>query len=78
MQWKYIKPYFPWAVTAALFMLGEVLMDLFQPNLMRRIVDDGVLGIAQGIGDLGLILRLGALMIGLVFLGGCPVRRPLR
>ena len=70
MLWKYLKPYFPWAVTAALFMLGEVLMDLLQPNLMRRIVDDGVLGISQGNGDLGLILRLGALMIGLVFLGG--------
>ncbi|MBR6470719.1 MAG: ABC transporter ATP-binding protein [Victivallales bacterium] len=70
MSWKYIKPYFPWAVTAALFMLGEVLMDLLQPSLMRHIVDDGVLGITQGNGDLGLILRMGALMIGLVLLGG--------
>ena len=40
---------------AALFMLGEVLMDLLQPNLMRRIVDEGVLGIGENADALGLM-----------------------
>ena len=46
-------------------------MDLIQPGLMRRIVDEGVLGINNdGIGDMHLILVLGFTMIGLVILGG--------
>lgn len=46
-------------------------MDLFQPSIMSRIVDDGVLGVSTGgIGDTGLILRLGLAMIGLVLFGG--------
>ncbi|MFR8261401.1 ABC transporter ATP-binding protein [Frisingicoccus sp.] len=52
-------------------MLGEVSMDLIQPGLMRRIVDEGVLGMNNnGTGDLHLILVLGFTMIGLVILGG--------
>ena len=70
-MWKYIKRYLHFAVLAALFMMGEVSMDLIQPGLMRRIVDEGVLGINNdGIGDMHLILVLGFTMIGLVILGG--------
>lgn len=70
-MWKYIKRYFHLAVIAALFMIGEVLMDLIQPGLMSRIVDDGVLGINNnGIGKPHLILTLGLTMIGLVIFGG--------
>ncbi|MBO4620538.1 MAG: ABC transporter ATP-binding protein [Victivallales bacterium] len=69
-MWRYLKSYAHWAVIAALFMLGEVLMDLLQPSLMRRIVDDGVMAAGENADALGLILRLGALMLGLVFLGG--------
>ena len=29
-------------------MVGEVLMDLIQPGIMSRIVDDGVLGMNNG------------------------------
>lgn len=59
-MWKYIKRYLHFAVLAALFMMGEVSMDLIQPGLMRRIVDEGVLGINNnGIGDMHLILVLG-------------------
>lgn len=47
-MWKYVKRYLPCAVFAALFMMGEVLMDLIQPGLMRTIVDDGVLGVNNG------------------------------
>lgn len=70
-MWKYIKRYLHFAVLAALFMVGEVLMDLIQPGLMSRIVDEGVLGINHnGIGDIHLILTLGLIMIGLVIFGG--------
>lgn len=70
-MWGYVKKYLHFAVIAALFMVGEVLMDLIQPGLMSRIVDEGVLGIHNnGIGDIHLILSLGLAMIGLVLLGG--------
>lgn len=70
-MWKYIRRYLPYAVLAALFMVGEVTMDLLQPDIMSRIVDDGVLGLANGgVGDMGLILRLGLRMIVLVIFGG--------
>lgn len=70
-MWKYIKPHLPYAVIAGLFMFGEVLMDLIQPGIMSRIVDDGVLGLNNGgTGNLNLIWRLGIQMIGLVLFGG--------
>lgn len=70
-MWKYIKNYFFLAVLAGLFMVGEVMMDLIQPNLMSKIVDDGVLGLNNnGVGDIHLILTLGLTMIGLVIFGG--------
>lgn len=70
-MWKYIKRYLHFAVIAALFMIGEVLMDLIQPGLMSRIVDEGVLGINNdGIGDVQLIVTQGLTMIGLVIFGG--------
>ena len=71
-MWQYIKRYAHFAVIAALFMGGEVLMDLIQPGLMRRIVDDGVLGLNNnGVGNLELVWRLGAQMIGMVLIGCC-------
>lgn len=70
-MWKYIKHYLPFAILAALFMIGEVLMDLLQPGIMSRIVDDGVLGLNHGgHGNLTIIWTLGAQMIGLVLFGG--------
>lgn len=70
-MWKYIKSYLFFAVLAGLFMIGEVSMDLIQPGIMSRIVDEGVLGLKNGgIGDLRLIWRLGIQMIGLVLFGG--------
>lgn len=70
-MWKYVKRYLPLAVLAGLFMVGEVLMDLVQPGIMSRIVDDGVLGMnSNGAGDLSLIWTLGLQMIGLVLFGG--------
>ena len=70
-MWKYVKKYIPLALLAALFMVGEVLMDLIQPGMMSRIVDDGVLGLNNGgVGDAHLILTMGLTMVGLVLLGG--------
>ena len=71
MMWKYIKRYLFYAVLAALFMIGEVLMDLVQPGIMSRIVDDGVLGVSSGgTGDLRIVWTLGLQMIGLALIGG--------
>ena len=70
-MWKYIKRYLPYGILAALFMVGEVLMDLLQPEIMSKIVDDGVLGVnSGGVGDMGLIWTLGLKMILLVLFGG--------
>ena len=70
-MWKYIKRYLHFAAAAAAFMVGEVLMDLIQPEIMSRIVDEGVLGMNNGgVGDLHLILVLGLQMVGLVLFGG--------
>lgn len=68
---NYIKRYLFCALLAALFMVGEVMMDLIQPEIMARIVDDGVLGLETGgAGDLELIWTLGLRMIVLVLFGG--------
>ena len=70
-MWNYIKKYLHFAVIAAAFMVCEVLMDLLQPEIMSRIVDEGVLGVnTGGVGDLHLIWTLGIQMIGLVLFGG--------
>lgn len=56
---------------APLFMLGEVAMDLIQPQMMRVIIDEGVLGLSNnGTGNLYLIISMGIKMIGVVILGG--------
>ena len=46
------------------------MVDLIQPRIMTRIVDDGVLGASSGgAGDMRLILTLGLVMLGLIALG---------
>lgn len=70
-MWKYVKRYLSYAVLAAAFMVGEVLMDLLQPELMSRIADDGILGVhTGGVGDMSLIWALGLKMTCLVLFGG--------
>ena len=70
-MWSYVKRYLLYAMLAALLMVGEVSMDLIQPTIMSRIVDEGVLGVGNGgVGDLGIILSLGIRMILLVLFGG--------
>lgn len=70
-MWKYVRQYLHFAVIAALFMIGEVLMDLIQPGIMSSIVDEGVLGLSHGgVGNRNIIWTSGVQMIGLVLFGG--------
>ena len=62
---KYLKPYWFFALLAPLLMIGEVAVDLFQPKLMAKIVDEGVL-----VGNMDVIILTGVLMFGLVLVGG--------
>lgn len=68
---KYLKKYWFFALLAPVFMIGEVSMDLLQPELMSRIIDDGVLGLNNGgVGNLNTVITIGLKMIGFVTLGG--------
>lgn len=70
-MFKYLKKYWFFALLAPLFMMGEVLMDLIQPQLMSIIIDEGVLGLSNNnVGDLNLVIITGLKMIGLVIVGG--------
>ena len=62
---KYLKKYWFFCLLAPLFMVGEVAMDLLQPDLMARIVDEGVLK-----SDISLIISVGVRMILTVVVGG--------
>lgn len=64
-MWKHLKKYWYWCLLAPLFMVGEVLMDLFQPDMMADIVDNGVLA-----GNLSVVVSVGIKMILLVIFGG--------
>lgn len=68
---KYLKKYWFFALLAPVFMIGEVSMDLLQPELMSRIIDDDVLGLNNGgVGNLNTVITIGLKMIGFVALGG--------
>lgn len=61
---KYLKKYWYFAILSPLFMILEVSMDLVQPSLMSRIVDDGIVG-----QDFGIILTLGIQMLIFTLVG---------
>ena len=67
----YLKKYWIFAVLAALFMVAEVGVDLLQPRMMEKIVDQGILGL--GIGgkpDIGIVASTGVKMVIFVIAGG--------
>ncbi|HJZ45816.1 MAG TPA: ABC transporter permease, partial [Roseiflexaceae bacterium] len=69
----FLKPYWRWAVLAPLLMALEVTMDLMQPRLIQRIVDQGV---ARS--DMSVVIQTGLWMSGAALLGliggvGCAV-----
>lgn len=70
---RYLAPYWRWAVLAPLLMALEVAMDLLQPRLIQRIVDQGIL-----LGNQSLVISTGFEMIGVALIGliggvGCGV-----
>jgi len=70
---RYLKPYWHWAVLAPLLMGLEVAMDLMQPRLIQRIVDQGIARL-----DMNVVVNTGLLMVGLALIGvvggvGCTV-----
>ncbi len=62
---KYLKKYWFFCLLAPLFMIGEVAMDLIQPDMMADIVDNGVLN-----SNMEIIVTVGIKMILTVMLGG--------
>ena len=70
---KYIKPYRGYDALTIFFMVGEVLIDLYQPHMMEIIVNEGVLGLHHGgVPDLSRVMETGG-MILVVFLSFIPV-----
>lgn len=61
---EYLRPYRKIAIAAPLLMMLEVAIDLIQPQLIQRLVDDGV-----GNLDMNVIFSTGLLMIGLALVG---------
>jgi len=69
----FLRPYRLWAILAPLLMMLEVAMDLMQPRLVQRIIDEGIAQL-----DLGVVIRTGGLMVTLAMIGlvggiGCAV-----
>ncbi|MBB5322969.1 ATP-binding cassette subfamily B protein [Anoxybacillus tepidamans] len=60
---SYLKPYMKWMIFAWALMLVELLVELWHPLLMEKIIDDGVMK-----NDLHVIWKWGAIMIATSFL----------
>ena len=68
---KLMRKYWIFALLAAGFMIAEVYIDMMQPRLMARIVDEGILGIGgDGNPNISLITTVGIRMILVVLMGG--------
>jgi len=70
---RFLKPYWHWATLAPLLMVLEVAMDLMQPKMIERIVDQGIAQL-----DLAIVVNTGLLMVVLALIGavggvGCAV-----
>lgn len=66
---SYLKPYWLFALLSPLLMIGEVVIDLMQPALMAKIVNEGVL--AQNMENgISIIVTTGIQMLLLVAVGG--------
>ena len=68
---KFMKKYWFAAFLAAMFMIGEVSVDLIQPAMMEKIVNEGIIGVNNGgVSDMNLVVSTGIRMILVVVLGG--------
>lgn len=61
---SFLRPYWLWAILAPLMMMLEVTMDLAQPWLIERIIDEGI---AQQ--DIALVMRTGGIMVAAATVG---------
>lgn len=61
---RYLKPYLWYVILAPLFMCIEVVMDLFQPNIMQKMIDTGIAN-----QDNGYVIKLGLLMLLCAIIG---------
>ena len=61
---RYLKKYWLYCLLAPLFMLGELSMDILQPDMMATIVDEGVLA-----SDMQVVWSVGIRMMALVVFG---------
>ena len=68
---KYLKKYWILALLAPIFMILEVIFDLVQPQLLERMVDNGILNETIGASQkVELVLIIGGLMLGALTVGG--------
>lgn len=70
---KYLKPYRLFAIIGPLFMCVEVAMDLLQPMIMQKIIDNGV-----ATGDTAYIIQMSVFMLVVAIIGligglGCSI-----
>ena len=71
LLFRFMKKYWYMALLASAFMIGEVFIDLYQPRMMARIVNEGILGISNGgQPDMQLIVSTGIRMLLVVIAGG--------
>lgn len=70
---NYIKPYILFVILAPLAMIFEVTMDLIQPSILQKIIDNGI-----ATNDQGYVIKMFLLMLLCAFLGliggvGCTI-----
>ena len=71
LLFRFLKKYWYMALLAAGFMVAEVFVDLYQPRMMAKIVDEGILGVSNGgTSDLSLVISTGVKMLFIVIAGG--------
>lgn len=61
---RFLKPYWRWAVAAPVLMMLEVTMDLMQPRMVQKIIDEGIANL-----NTNLIIHTCLLMFGLAVVG---------
>ncbi|MCR5138143.1 MAG: ABC transporter ATP-binding protein/permease [Oscillospiraceae bacterium] len=70
-MFPYLKKYWHTGLLAILFLVAEIVIDLYQPRMMALIVNEGILGLSNsGIPDLHLIITTGTKMLALVLVCG--------
>ena len=61
---RFLKPYWRWVMLAPLLMVLEVSMDLLQPRMVERIVDEGIAKL-----NMPLVIQTGLLMVAMALIG---------